>query len=100
MCWDYVFEGWSSENYFVFSTLKHPLGTDYAVKTMWAHCEILIACLSILEYTGESWAADWYDRVRAFTLKTMPVAEHGVWRQAVDRFGKDVKRVGIAEGER
>ena len=50
----------------------------------------------MLEYTGESWAKDWYDRARAFTLKTMPVPEHGVWRQAVDRFGKDVKRVGIS----
>ena len=26
----------------------------------------------------------------------MPVAAHGVWRQAVDRRGKDVKRVGIS----
>jgi N-acylglucosamine 2-epimerase len=96
MCWDYVFEGWSSENYFVFDTSRQRLGTDYEVKTMWAHCEILIACLSVLEYTGESWARDWFDRACAYTLKTMPAPKHGVWRQAVDRFGKDVQRVGYS----
>jgi mannose/cellobiose epimerase-like protein (N-acyl-D-glucosamine 2-epimerase family) len=63
---------------------------------MWAHCEILIACLTILEYTGEVWAKEAYERARAYTLKTMANTGHGVWRQAVDRYGKDLKRVGIS----
>ena len=96
MCWDYVFEGWGDGNYFVFNTAKHHQGSDYNVKTMWAQCEVLIACLTVLEYTGQPWAKQWYDRTRKFVLKTMPVAAHGVWRQAVDRCGKDVKRVGIS----
>jgi N-acylglucosamine 2-epimerase len=97
MCWDYVFEGWGDGDYFVFNTPKHHQGPDYSVKTMWAQCEAMVACLIVLEHTGHAWAKEWYDRVRAFALKTMPVAPHGVWRQAVDRFGKDVKRVGVSE---
>jgi N-acylglucosamine 2-epimerase len=96
MCWDYVFEGWSGDNFFVFRTPRHCPGPNYDVKTMWAQCEAMVACLGVLEYTGEPWAKEWYDRVRAFALKTMPVAEHGVWRQAVDRRGKDVKRIGVS----
>jgi mannose/cellobiose epimerase-like protein (N-acyl-D-glucosamine 2-epimerase family) len=96
MCWDYVFEGWGDGDYFVFNRPKHHQGPDYSVKTMWAHCEVLIACLAVWEYTGQPWAKQWYDRTSAFTLKVMPVAAHGVWRQAVDRRGNDVKRVGIS----
>ena len=95
MCWDYVFEGWGDGNFFVHDTPEHHRGPEYEIKTMWAHCEILIASMSILEYTGEVWAKEWYERARAFALKTMANTGHGVWRQAVDRFGKDVKRVGV-----
>ena len=96
MSWDYVFEGCGDGDYFVFDTPRHRGGPDYSVKTMWAHSELMVACLTILEYTGAAWAAEWYDRVRAFTLRTMPVATHGVWRQAVDRRGNDLKRVATS----
>jgi len=96
MCWDYLFEGWGDGNFLVFGNTKRPPGPDFEVKTMWAHCEAMVACLLVLEYTGEVWAKEWYERIRAFALRTMPVPEHGVWRQAVDRFGKDVKRVGVS----
>ncbi len=96
MSWDYVFDGWGDGDFFVFATPGHPRGPDFDVKTMWAHCEAMVACLMIIEYTGETWAREWYERLRAFTLKTMPCAAHGVWRQAVDRRGKDLKRVGIS----
>jgi N-acylglucosamine 2-epimerase len=96
MCWDYVFEGWAGADFFVFGSPKHCQGPDYNMKTMWAQCEILIACTTILEHTGQPWAREWYDRTRAFALKTMPVPTHGVWRQAVDRRGNDVKRAGIS----
>ncbi|MFH1920116.1 MAG: AGE family epimerase/isomerase [Planctomycetota bacterium] len=95
MCWDYVFDGWGDGNFFVDDTPEHRRGPEYEVKTMWAHCEILIATMTILEYTGEVWAKEWYERTRAFTLRTMANTGHGVWRQAVDREGKDVKRVGV-----
>ncbi|MHC4398137.1 MAG: AGE family epimerase/isomerase [Planctomycetota bacterium] len=96
MCWDYVFDGWGDGNFFVHQTADHGRGPEYEIKTMWAHCEILIACLSILEYTGEVWAKQWYERVWAFTLRAMANTGHGVWRQAVDRCGNDVKRVGVS----
>jgi N-acylglucosamine 2-epimerase len=96
MCWDYVFDGWAGGDFFVFGSPKHSQGPDFNVKTMWSQCEIMIACLTTLEYTGQLWAKEWYDRARAFALKTMPVPAHGVWRQAVDRRGGDVKRVGIS----
>ena len=38
---------------------------------MWAHCEILIACLTVLEYTREVWVKEWYERTRAYLLRTM-----------------------------
>ena len=96
MCWDYVFEGWGDGDFYVFDSPKHRQGPAFEVKTMWAHCEILVACMMILEHTGEVWAKEWYERVRTFTLRTMPIEGCGVWRQAVDRYGKDVKRVGIS----
>jgi len=96
MCWDYVFDGWGDGNFFVHRSPEHGRGPEYDVKTMWAHCEILIACLTVLEYTGEVWAQQWYERTHAYILKTMANTGHGVWRQAVDRRGKDIKRVGIS----
>lgn len=100
MCWDYVFEGWGSEDFLAVATDKHPYGPKFSVKTMWAHTEILLASMMMLEYTGECWAKEWYERARAFTLRTMPIAGHGVWRQAVNRMGEDLQRIGISTTRR
>ncbi len=94
MNWDYVFEGLGC-SFNLFGSDKVPAGTDYNIKNMWAHCEILIACLSILEYTGEVWAKEWYERTRAYILKTM-ATDSGIWRQAVDRFGKPKDRPNVS----
>ncbi len=96
MCWDYVFDGLADGNFHVFGTKTQPRGPEYDVKTMWAHCEAMVACLMVFEHTGATWAREWYERLRAYTLKVMPVSGHGVWRQAVDRTGKDLKRVGVS----
>jgi N-acylglucosamine 2-epimerase len=96
LCWDNECGGWADGNYHLFATDKHPAGPEYGVKTMWAQCEAMVACLMILEHTGADWAREWYERLRAYTLKVMPVPGHGVWRQAVDRSGKDLKRVGVS----
>ena len=61
---------------------------------MWSHCEVLIALLHIFEYTGEQRVKEWYERARAYTLKAFDT-DYGVWRQAVDRYGRDVKRNGV-----
>ena len=95
MSWDYVFEGMGDGQYHVFSTSEHAYGPVFDTKTMWGHTEALIACMTILEYTGEVWAKEWYERIREFTLRTMPTG-FGVWRQAVDRYGDDKKRSGIS----
>ena len=96
MTWDYVFDGFGGGNFHVFGDTKHPQGPDFSTKTMWAQCEAMVACMMVLEQTAGVSALEWYERVRAFSLRTMPVAAHGVWRQAVDRRGNNLQRVGIS----
>jgi hypothetical protein len=57
---------------------------------MWSHTELLIGLLHIYEYTGEQWAKDWYERVRAYSIQTFET-DYGIWRLAVNRFGKESK---------
>ncbi len=96
MCWDYVFDGWADTDYYVFDDDNHQRGPSYDVKTMWAHCEILIACMTVMEYSGEDWAKMWYRRARAYLMENMAGTQCGIWRLAVDRRGKDVKREAIS----
>ena len=96
MSWDYVFEGCGTTAYYVFDTPDHGTGPDFSLKDMWTHTEILIGCMTILEYTGEVWAKEWYERARAYVLMTMANTGIGIWRQAVDRFGVNAKRPGIS----
>ena len=96
MNWDYVFDGLATEEYYVFSSEGKCLGPSYDLKVMWAHTELLIATMTILEYTGEVWAKEWYERGRNYCIKTMANTGNGVWRQAVDRSGEDKKRPGIS----
>ncbi|HNW56187.1 MAG TPA: AGE family epimerase/isomerase [Bacteroidales bacterium] len=96
MGWDYVFDGLGTENYYVFGSKENCQGAEYDLKVMWAHTELLISTMMVLEYTGETWAKEWYERGRAYCLKNMANTGNGVWRQAVDRFGKDKKRPDIS----
>ena len=95
MSWDYIFEGMGGTEYNVFAASGRPAGPNFDIKSMWSHTEVLVACMTTLEYTGDVWAKEWYERVRAFTHRTM-TTDHGVWRQAVDRFGENKKRSGIS----
>lgn len=88
--------GFADSNYFAVADARHPQGPDFSIKTMWAQCEAMVACTMILEHTGEAWSREHYEHVREFTLRTMQRPEHGVWRQAVDRFGKEVPRAGVS----
>lgn len=94
MNWDYVFEGFG-DAFDVFGASGSPAGSNFEVKSMWPLCEIMVGCMMVLEYSGDVWAKEWYERVRAFTLRTM-TTDYGVWRQAVDREGKDKKRPTIS----
>jgi N-acylglucosamine 2-epimerase len=96
MDWDYVFGGLGTGDYHVFSTSSQCQGSSFDLKTMWAHTEMLISAMSILEYTGEAWAKEWYERGREYCIGTMGNTGNGVWRQAVDRLGQDSKRPGIS----
>ena len=87
MGWDYVFEGLAGSGYNVFGSEDTCAGGMFDVKSMWVHTEVLIASMLILEYTGDVWALEWYERARKFTLRTMPTG-FGVWRQAVDRLAE------------
>jgi N-acylglucosamine 2-epimerase len=96
MSWDYVFDGLGTENYYVFCSKGNCQGPEYDLKVMWAHTELLVATMTVLEYTGETWAKEWYERGKEYCLKNMANTGNGVWRQAVDRFGKDKKRPDIS----
>jgi len=92
MGWDYVFDGFGTGDYFVFGGPGRLQGTNYEVKTMWHQCEVMLACLTVLEYTGEVWAREWYERTRAFALRTVGQSPTGVWDQATDRRGNIIPR--------
>jgi mannose/cellobiose epimerase-like protein (N-acyl-D-glucosamine 2-epimerase family) len=96
MNWDYVFEGMGTDDFNVFGSDGKCPGTSFDIKVMWAHTELLLSTMMILEYTGETWALEWYERSREYCMKTMANTGNGVWRQAVDRLGIDKKRPGIS----
>jgi mannose/cellobiose epimerase-like protein (N-acyl-D-glucosamine 2-epimerase family) len=94
LSWDYVFEGFGDGHFYVFDGPDRTRQKLYGVKSMWSHTEILLATMHILEFSGELWASEWYERARAYSLRSFDTP-FGVWRQAVDRFGNDVQREGI-----
>jgi mannose/cellobiose epimerase-like protein (N-acyl-D-glucosamine 2-epimerase family) len=96
LAWDTIYGGLADENFYVYDIPGHRLGPSYDVKTLWAQCEVLIACMTTLEYTGDVWAREWYEKAREFTLRTIANTGHGVWRQAVNRYGENLVREGIS----
>ncbi len=94
MNWDYIFEGFGDGHSYVFDGPDRTRLKLYGTKSMWSHTEILLATMQILEFTGEDWAREWYERARAYSLKVYDTP-FGVWKQAVDRFGNDTQREGI-----
>jgi len=92
--WDYIFDGFGDGHYYVFDGPGRSRDMHYGIKTMWSHCEALIALLHIYELTGELWAKDWYERVWLYSIEAFSTP-NGVWKQAVDRFGGDMQRPGI-----
>jgi len=95
MSWDYVFGGTCDTAYHVFATCEQPAGPVLDTKTMWAQTEVVIGSLKAWEHTGEAWARDWFERSWSYLQRTM-TTPYGVWRQAVDRQGRDKQREGIS----
>lgn len=91
MGWDHIFDGWADEDYNVFAGDDHVQGPDYSIKTMWAHTEILVGCMMVIENTGEAWAKDWYNRTWEYVKKTYCLGV-GAWEQAVNRQGEPISR--------
>ena len=58
---------------------------------MWAHTEILVGCMMIIEKTGECWAEDYYWRTWEYVKKVYSRGV-GAWEQAVDRKGEPMER--------
>jgi N-acylglucosamine 2-epimerase len=96
MNWDYVFGGLGTESYQVFRNGEKCPGPELDLKSMWAQTELLIATMTLIEHTDTAWAKEWYERGRNYCLRTMANTQHGVWRQGVDRSGKDKQRPGIS----
>lgn len=99
LSWDYIYDGMGDSRYYVFDTPEHAAGPELDLKSMWSHCEILVATMMISEYTGDVWAREWYERAREWTWRVMST-DCGVFRQAVDRFGANKVRPGIPETRR
>ncbi len=99
MSWDYVYDGTCDTAYQAVAINDTPAGPFLDVKTMWAQSEVALGCLFAYEQTGEAWAQEWFDRSWNYLQRTMPT-DHGVWRQAVDRKGRDKQRAGISNYRR
>jgi len=97
--WDYVFEGFGDLHFWVYDGPGRTLEKRFGVKSMWSHTELLIATLHVLEYTGAGWAHEWYGRIHDYAFRVFDT-EYGVWRQAVDRFGKDTPRKEVYSAKR
>jgi N-acylglucosamine 2-epimerase len=95
MSWDYTFEGTCDTAFHVFASGEHPAGPALDEKTMWAQSEVSIGCLLTYQLTMEEWAREWFERSWEFLQRTM-TTDYGVWRQAVDRKGKDLQRKDVS----
>ena len=95
MSWDYVYDGTCDTGYYAEDSEDHAAGPVMDIKTMWAQTEVCIGSMLATEIAGEAWARDWLKRSWGFLQRTM-LTDHGIWRQAVDRKGRDKQREGIS----
>jgi len=88
--WDYIFGGLGS-HYYVFDGPGRTREKMYDLKEGWANFELMIPLVYIIEYTGECWAKEFYDRLYPYIIKTYDT-DWGVWKQSVNRLGGPVSR--------
>jgi N-acylglucosamine 2-epimerase len=91
MGWDHSFDGWGSEHYYAIAGPDRIQGADFSTKTMWAHTEILVGCMMVMEHTDECWAREWYARTWTYIKNTF-CRGIGAWEQAVNRYGEPISR--------
>lgn len=90
--------GWDEEFggllYAVDADGRGEVGWPFAdAKLWWPHTEALYGTLLAYEHGRQKWALDWHERVRAYSYAHYPVADHGEWRQKLDRQGKPITNV-------
>lgn len=59
-------------------------------KLWWVHTEALYALLLAYQLTGESWCAEWYERIHDWSWRHFYLPEVGEWRQRLNRRGEPV----------
>jgi mannose/cellobiose epimerase-like protein (N-acyl-D-glucosamine 2-epimerase family) len=91
MGWDFNMDGFGGGNYYALDTDDHLHGAAFDDKTMWSHAEIMIACATYLEYSGEPWAADWLGRAYDYIRKVF-AHESRPWSLNATRDGKIVSK--------
>ncbi len=92
--------GWDDEH----GGLVHAIDADGGevawpvpdAKIWWPHTEALYALLLAHEQCGEDWCLDWYRKVHDYAFGVYPVAEHGEWRQKLDRHGRPLPIDSVA----
>jgi len=62
-------------------------------KLWWPHTEALYATLLAHEHGGAPWCLEWHERIRDYSYRHYPVAEHGEWTQKLDRQGRPITEV-------
>ncbi len=87
MAWDYTFNGIGDGHFYVFDGPDRQRTKLYDSKSLNVHCAALTALFHIYEFTGESWALDWYGRVRGYTTEKFD-SETAAWPESLDRFGR------------
>jgi len=57
-------------------------------KTMWGHCETLLALLRCIEYfPDDDWAVSWYLTMRTYAYEVFPDSRYGNWFVTLGRDG-------------
>jgi N-acylglucosamine 2-epimerase len=90
-------KGWDQEYGGLFLGIDaegHPPSFPHAeTKLWWPHTEALYALLLAHQLTGESWCAEWYERVHEWAFGHFAMPESGEWRQRLDRAGQPISTV-------
>ncbi|MBT4483906.1 MAG: hypothetical protein HOC71_09540, partial [Candidatus Latescibacteria bacterium] len=88
--WDYIYGGLGA-HYYVFDGPGRTREKQYDLKEGWSNFELMIPLIFIVEYTGEYWAKEYYDKLYHYIIKTYDT-DWGVWKQSVNRFGGPISR--------
>ena len=81
VAWDDVYGG-------VFRSLVNVNDNSWKVdKVLWEQSEVLIGALFLLEYTGDPWAYQWFEKMYKYVINTFPLKKYGfpLWNIDGDR---------------